>query len=87
MSASEMWCASVPSYMDKEAREPPLHISNKSPFGKRLRARSSHDEMVENPYVDQGQRLTKVLREQFVRATRLGESRRVIVGECDVRSH
>jgi len=46
MSENEMWCASVSSYMDKEAREPPLHISNKSTFGKTDRARSGDDEMV-----------------------------------------
>jgi hypothetical protein len=31
---------------------------DKSPFGKTDRARSGDDEMIENPHVDKGQRLT-----------------------------
>jgi len=52
---------------------------DKSPFGKGDRARSGHDEMVENPYVDQGQRLFEVLRQQFVGTARFRYSRRMVM--------
>jgi len=39
--------------------------------------------MVENPDVDQGQRLFEALREQFIGTARFRDSRRVIMGEHD----
>src|SRR6266496_2647074 len=56
---------------------------DKSPFGKRHRARSGHDEMVENPHVDQGQRLFEVLRQQFIGTARFRYSRGVVMRKHD----
>ena len=60
-----------------------LHVLDKSPFGKTDRARSGHDEMVENPHVDQGQRLFEVLRQQFIGTARFRYSGRMVMGEHD----
>jgi hypothetical protein len=56
---------------------------DQSPFRKRHRARSGHDEMVENPHVDQGQRLFEVLRQQFIGAARFRYSGRMVMREHD----
>lgn len=43
--------------------------------------------MIEQTDIDQGQGIPQSLGDEFVGLARLGDTRRVIVSKCDVRSH
>ena len=60
-------------------------LSQETAFGKRHRRIPAYDEVVQNPDVDERERVLEGLRERLVRPARFGNARGVIVREDDGR--
>ena len=78
-----MWSSSALSLGRTRPRTASTPHLNKSPFRERHTGGAAYDEMVENLHVDQSQCVLERLSQRFVRAARLSDTGRMVVGEDD----